>query len=170
MHRLERLLKENTFYHRGLAKAQMSSGSVDMLAAYPSMVVLFNDATSTAYDARYRCQHEPLFDDAALDRLIGALIDAQRSVLFSTLGLETMNALLGEIRRVVPTYGTASRERMVAAAGRDVVRTALCVALMSAVNVSMNSVVSTRSPAPKVQKPLAASPRVVVGRRRTRSL
>lgn len=146
MHRPERLLKENGACHRGLAKSQASSGSVDMLAAYPALASLFNDATSTAYDPRYRCQHEPLFDDKALDRLIGALIDAQRNVLFSSLGLETMNALLRDIGSVVPTYGVPSRERMVAAAGRDVVRTALCVALMSAVNVTMNSVVATRTP------------------------
>ncbi len=152
MRRVDRLLLANTKFLQGVALVQATAGFVDMVAAYPALEKLFGDSTSAAFDPRYQCQHEPLFSDRALDRLINALTAAQLDVLAGPVGVDTMNSLTDDIRYVVPRRSTPSRERMTVASTRDVVRAALCVALMMAVNAAMNSVVRTRAAGAKPKK------------------
>ncbi|PZR92430.1 MAG: hypothetical protein DI537_13645 [Stutzerimonas stutzeri] len=146
MQRLERIAKEHRQFYIGIANFMIAQNgaSVESLLLIPSLQKLQNDSLSTAWDSRRRCQHYPFFDAAAINPLVDTLCAAILSVLESDVGQSVTNELLASAEQAMGPHRQAKRERSRKAARRDVVRTAVCIALLDATDAALNAIFADR--------------------------
>ena len=146
MQRLERIAEEHRQFYIGIANFMVAQNgaSVESLLLIPSLQKLQNDSLSTAFDSRRGCQHHPFFDAAAIAPLADALCAANLSILQDDVGRSVATELLASAEHAMGPHRQAKRERSRKSARRDVVRTAICMALLDATDATLNAIFADR--------------------------
>ncbi|PTM39527.1 hypothetical protein [Bosea sp. 124] len=144
--RAENLGDRNRAFHQQACDVITSAdgAALDTLTILQDLEGLYRECLSSKYDAQYDCQHRPLFTEDAVRELIDGLISAQLGVLRGDVGTRTVHTIVASAESVMGKHPKAQRERSRISARRDIARTALCHAVITAMDATLNAVISTR--------------------------
>lgn len=144
--RLVRLAYEHRAFHATAASFIRANNHqpLDAIGLIDAIRSLNRESLSAGYDVRYQCQHQPFFSSAQARDLVDALIQAQLTVLQSESGLQTITALMASAEKAMGRHPRANKERERSAARRDVVRTAVCHAVVEAADAVLNALLAGR--------------------------
>lgn len=152
--RSENLANRNRKFHQeACAVMTVSQGAaIDTLPILQDIEALYLDCISTRYDAHYDCHHQPLFRDDVIRELIDALISAQVDVVLGPVGSRTASAIIAAAEGILKKHPKPQRERSRKSARRDIARTALCHAVITAMDATLNAVIATRLSKAKISR------------------
>jgi hypothetical protein len=144
--RLVRVAFEHRSFHSNAARFISSHNyqPLDGISLIDSIRSLHRESLSAGYDERYKCQHRPFFTPTQTRDLIDELIQAQLLVFQSERGRESIEALMASAEKAMGRHFKPSKERERSAARRDVVRTAVCHAVVEAADAVLNAVFADR--------------------------
>ncbi len=144
--RLERLANKHRSLHAGAAAFIASNNyqPLDAISLIPTIKELHGESLSADYDIRYKCQHRPFFTARMIRELVDLLVKAHLDVLQSEVGLRTISTLMNSAEKAMGRHPRENKERSRSAARRDVVRTAVCSAVIEAADATLNALLADR--------------------------
>ncbi|WP_324134676.1 hypothetical protein [Bosea sp. (in: a-proteobacteria)] len=144
--RLERLADQNRALHQQVCALIIAGQgtAIDTLPILGDLKELYQDCLSDRYDPRYDCHHQPLFRDEHVRELVDSLIAAQLDVLQGDVGMRASTAIIVAAEKAMGKHARPARERSRHSARRDIARTALCHAVITAMDATLNAIIATR--------------------------
>jgi hypothetical protein len=143
--RLDNLANRHRRFHQQASGVIAADGvALDIVPVLPALLELHRQSLSSIHDPRYNCQHRPVIDGQAMRELVDALLAAQLGVIEGEVGRRISAHLVAFATEVMGVHPKPQKERSRRSARRDVVRTAVCAAIVEAMDATLNAVIADR--------------------------
>ncbi|WP_324131958.1 hypothetical protein [Bosea sp. (in: a-proteobacteria)] len=142
---LDNLVNRHRRFHQQASGMIAANGvALDIVPVLPTLLELHRQSLSSIHDPRYNCQHRPVIDEHAMRELVDSLLAAQLGVIEGEVGRRISTHLLDFATEVMGLHHKPQKERSRQSARRDVVRTAVCAAIVDAMDATLNAVIAGR--------------------------